>query len=56
MARSGLAIVHKAVRWHGAWYGVPGVDEPENRDETQREYAGSTSKTLMETGCDGTKR
>ncbi len=21
--------VHKAVKWHGAWYGVPGVDVPE---------------------------
>ena len=21
--------VHKAIKWHGAWYGVPGVDVPE---------------------------
>jgi hypothetical protein len=21
--------VHKAIKWHGVWYGVPGVDVPE---------------------------
>jgi hypothetical protein len=24
-----MPSVHKAVKWHGAWYGVPEVDAPE---------------------------
>ncbi len=46
--------VHKAIKWHGAWYGVPGVDVPEIETRPNVK-AGSTSKTLMETRCDGTK-